>query len=84
MTQGTTLLHKIKINKEPKSILDLYNPFNKWLEKTVGISKIYLKYKPKTKALKNSFIHKITDIYNSLDDDILQLNINKFKDCIKH
>ena len=61
------------VNKVPLAILDLYKPFNNRLEKITGISKIYLKHPPKTDTLKNSFIYKITDIYNSLDMPLMSI-----------
>ena len=73
------LLHKIINTKEPAAI---YNMF-KNLENRRSIVAINLTYRPKNRELKNFFLYKGTKIYNTLPNDIKNLNPNKFKDQIK-
>ena len=84
MCQGVTIIHKLKLTNEPQALKELYTPFNQRIANKSALTKIYLKHKPKTKTLKNSFIHKITEIYNTLEDEILTYNICQFKKNIKH
>ena len=81
LIQSTSLnlLHKIINTKEPAAIYDMF----KNLENRRSIVAINLTYRPKNRELKNFFLYKGTKIYNTLPNDIKNLNPNKFKDQIK-
>ena len=79
--QGLNLLHKVIINKQPITIIEQYNKIDN--EKRT-IQNIYTKHIPRTKTMNNFIIHKLTNIYNTLDPDTKGLEYILFKNQLKN
>ncbi len=69
------LLHNIIQYKAPESIFNLYSIPNK----RRAVSDLRLKYIPKSKKLKDSFLYNATKVYNKLPLNIKNSNKLLFK-----
>ena len=75
MNASLNFIHSIVINKNPKSIYNLF----KNAENRRTIVAINTSYYPKSKVLKNFFMYKALKIYNNLPSSLRGLSQIKFK-----
>ena len=85
MCQELLILHKIQLTNEPQTLNEIFIQQKENTRTTTKTNtKLYTKYTPKTKMMKNSLIYKITQIYNNLDPDFHNMKGKKFKNDIKY
>ena len=78
--QGLIYIHKIKLNKLPITIYEMYNTNNKPKRSKTSLIP---KYTLKTRKLNNFIFYKFSELYNNLLDNIANLDLKKFKKQIK-
>ena len=79
LNSSLNLIHKIITNQAPPALFNLY----KNIKTKRSVVAATLTYRPKTKCVKNFFLYKGTNIYNSLPNFLKNLPIDKFKKQIK-
>ena len=80
LEQGLNFIHKIQIEKEPKSIFSLYQNTQRHKRHQTKIIPIYT---PKTKSMKNFIFYKFSEIHTTLNPHLQHLPIKSFKIEIK-
>ena len=78
------MYRQIIITKYPKPLYNLLKPGQNNINNTREIIKYYPKILPKLSVTKDSFVFKMSEIYNSLPQDIIKTTNNtKFNNILK-